>query len=308
MNPETTLTKEQIKNIFLHYGLAKDPNIRRITTGFTNELYEVDDYILKVCVRQNFEDKFNNEVSLYKKLRGKIMVPEFVAADSSKKLIAKPFMIYKKIPGESLGNRWHELNNAQRRAIIKDLCQQLKLIVKLEPKPQLKVGPTWQKQVLAAFKEDLDVIADKKLLPQATQDQIAHFIDSRKHVLGQQNLALLYWDVNLDNIIVNAHGKMVGLIDFEHTGVVSIDFLLDIVQQTVRYPWLTLSPEMEKFADPKDYEHVMDWYKEFYPELFDFPDLDKRLDLYELEGILRKLPRFPKAKQLRDRLQKILSA
>src|SRR3990167_1750851 len=99
---------------------------------------------------------------------------------------------------------------------------------------------------------------------------------------------------------------MVGLIDFEHTRVVSIDFLLDIVRQMVRYPWLNLNKEMEKFADKKDYKLIIDWYREFYPELFDFPDLERRLDLYELEGILRKLPRFPKAEQLHNRLQKLL--
>jgi len=63
---------------------------------------------------------------------------------------------------------------------------------------------------------------------------------------------------------------------------------------------------MEKYADKKDYVHLMDWYKEFYPEIFDFEDLETRLDLYELEGVLRLLPKFPKAKQLHERLARII--
>lgn len=306
MNPETTLSSEQITSIFRHHELAQDPKIRRITTGFTNELYEVDDYILKVCVRKNFEDKFNNEVSLYKRLQDKTMVPEVLVADSSKSLIDKPYMIYKKIPGESLGKRWHELNDEQRKAIIKELCRQLKLISKLEPNPRLESRRTWQDQVVTSLGKDLAIVAEKKLLPETTQNQISDFIKANKHALEKQNLAFLYWDVHLDNIIVDEQGKMVGLIDFEHTSVVSIDFLLDIVRQMVRYPWLMLSQEMEKHADKKDYDQVMDWYKEFFPELFDFPELETRLDLYEIEGILRKLPSFPKATQLHNRLQQIL--
>lgn len=308
MNPETTLTNEQVAKVFRHYGLAENPKIRRITTGFTNELYEVDGYILKVCARENHEDKFNKEVSLYRKLQGKAMVPEVVAADASRKLIANLFMIYKKIPGQSLGNHWHELSDEQRKAIVKELCHQLELITELEPNPQLESGQSWQEQVVAGLKKDLAVVAEKKLLSKTTQDQIAHFIGLNEHVLEKQILAFLFWDVHLDNIIVDDRGRVVGLIDFEHVDVVSIDFLLDIVRQMVRYPWFMLSPKMEKHADKKDYEHVMGWYKEFYPELFDFPNLDKRLDFYEMEAILRKLPSFPKAKQLHDRLQKLLGA
>ena len=162
--------------------------------------------------------------------------------------------------------------------------------------------------MITGLQKDLAVVADKELLPETTQYQITNFIGLNKHVLKKQVLALLFWDAHLDNIIVDSRGRMVGLIDFEHVDVVSIDFLLDIVRQMVRYPWFMLSPDMEKFADKEDYARVMEWYEESYPELFDFPDLNKRLDFYEMEAILRKLPRFPEAQQLRDRLEGLLGA
>ncbi len=306
MNPETSLSNQQITEIFKQHKLAQNPKIARINVGFTNEVHQVDDYILKVCVRPSFEAKFKNEARLYKKLQGKALVPELVVADDSRTLINKPYMIYKKIPGQPLGYRWHLLNNAQRHQIIKDFCAQLKIVNTLEPNPKLTPGPTWLDNNSKAFKGDLEVIERKKLLPPSKQKAVKAYIAANQHVLTAENLAFSYWDPHLDNIIVDDAGKMAGIIDFEHVGVISIDFILSMVKQIQEYPWLTLSLEMEKYADKKDYRHLMAWYKEFYPELFDFPNLEKRLDLYELQSILHQLASFPKAKQLHNRLNRIL--
>ena len=50
---------------------------------------------------------------------------------------------------------------------------------------------------------------------------------------------------------------------------------------------------MEPFANKADYAHLMEWYKEFYPELFDFPELERRLDLYDIADILHLPTHFP---------------
>jgi len=306
MNPKTSLSEAKITEVFRHHGLAQTPKIKRIAIGFTNEVHEVDDYILKVCVRKNFKKKFKNEVNTYQRLQGRALVPEFVLADDSETLINKPYMIYKMIPGESLGGRWHLLNDTQRRRLIKDFCAQLKIVNTLDKNPKPTPGPRWEDNMHAAYDQDFRIIERKKLLPKATQELIKRYLESNWHVLKPEKLAFSYWDPHWDNIIVDERGKMVGLIDFEHVGVVSIDFILSMVKQMQNYPRLTLSLEMEKYADKKDYVHLMDWYKEFYPEIFDFEDLETRLDLYELEGVLRLLPKFPKAKQLHERLARII--
>jgi hypothetical protein len=63
---------------------------------------------------------------------------------------------------------------------------------------------------------------------------------------------------------------------------------------------------MKVNANTDDYQYLMGWFQEYYPELFDYPNLDKRIDFYELEGLLRLLPRFPEAKQIHERLALIL--
>jgi aminoglycoside phosphotransferase (APT) family kinase protein len=307
MNPETSLSNDQIKAIFAKYKLATDPKIRRITIGFTNEIHQVDEYILKVYLRPTTgEESFDKESGFYKNLHGKVLVPELVVADKSLELLDKPFIIYKMIEGEPLGSCWHKLTDSQRKQIIEDVCVQIKLIQRSDTNPQLNSGQTWQEQMIATIQTDLKVAKDNQLLSRDIITQIEDYLPRSAGVLEQQTLGLMYWDVHLDNLIVNEQSKLVGIIDFEHVDVVSIDFVLTIIRQMVRYPHLMLAEDMEQYANKADYQYVMDWFKEFYPELFEFPKLERRIDLYELADLLRLLPRFPKAQQLHDRLNLIL--
>ncbi|HSW78048.1 MAG TPA: phosphotransferase [Candidatus Chromulinivoraceae bacterium] len=313
MNPETTLTPKQITTIFKEHGLAELPEITRITVGFTNEVYQVDDYILKVCVKEANEPNFRKEEFLYELLQATVPVPHIVVADDSRTLLNKPYMIYRKLPGEPVATHWHKMTNEQRRALIKTLCMYLKAIdtTPLEQyNEQLHVDPhfSWQEHVCSRIDEKLIVLAKQKLLPDATIAQIKAFIEENKHVLREQPLGLTFWDVHFDNILVNDNYQLSGLIDFESIDVYPIDYRLMTVDIMQRYPQLYLSEEVEPFAKKEDYEHIMDWYEEFYPELFAFPDIEKRIDFYDLLDIVSKLPEWPTARNLWERLTVILDS
>lgn len=302
MNPETTISNKQINDVFVQYKLAKNPITKRITIGFTNEIHQVDNYILKVYVRKDGEKSFDKEENFYKTMYGKILIPNLVIADKSKAIIDKPFIIYKMIEGEPLGSRWHLLNNEQRKEIVKSACDQLGKIRKSHPNPRLVSDKSWREQIISTVNRYLDNGSEKQLLTETVANDLHAFIQTNQHVLDKEILGLTYWDLHLDNLIVDQQGLLVGIVDFEHVDVVSIDYLLNVIRQMVRYPHLNLSQEMEVHAKTDDYSYLMDWFKEYYPELFDFPNLDKRIDLYELEGLLRLLPRFPEAKQIHERI------
>lgn len=310
MNPETTLTNEQINKLFLQNNLELNPKakISRIKIGFTNEVHEVDRYILKVYVRPAWEKYFKKESNYYKTLHGKVPVPNVVVSDGSKTKLDKPYLIYEKIEGQPLGGQWHKLDSDERKAIIKTLCEQLKVIQASEPNPHLTPPSlTWQNKTITEITEHLQNVAAKQLLSADKVERIRKFIDTFKDVLKSQILGLMYWDTHFDNIIINNEARLVGLIDFEHVDVVSIDFMLIIVRNMMRYPHIMLSKSEEQYAKKEDYQQLEAWYREFYPELFAFRDLERRIDFYDLSDILRMLPRFPKAQQLHDRLQLILS-
>lgn len=311
MNPQSTLTTDQIVTIFGKHNLAENPKIARITVGFTNEVYAVDNYILKVCVKKENEPNFRKEEFLYQLLQDKAPVPHVVVADDSRTLLGKPYMIYQKLPGEPAASHWHEMSNEQRRQLVQDVCTYLKTIDQTpseEYAKQLNVDPSfnWQQHIVGQLNEKLAVIAKRKLLPTETIQRIQSYIEANQHVLAEQKLGLTFWDVHHDNFLVDASFKLTGLIDFESVDVYSIDYRLMVVRLMLRYPHLYLSEAMEPYAKVEDYVQLMDWYKEFYPKMFAFADIDKRVDLYELLDILSKLPEWPTAKVLQERLNDLL--
>lgn len=311
MNPQTTLTNDQIIAIFHKHGLAENPNINRITIGFTNEVYAVDDFILKVCVKPENEPNFRKEEFLYDLLQQTAPVPHVVIADDSRALLDKFYMIYEKLPGKPAASHWYEMTDAQRKQLTQDLCGHLKAIdqTPLEHyEKQLSVDPNfdWQQHICGRVEAKLTAISEQRLLSEATIATIRHFVEANKHVLNEQKLGLAFWDVHFDNILVDGSFKLTGLIDFESVDVYSIDYRLMVVRLMQRYPHLYLSEAKEPYAKSEDYAHLMEWYKEFYPEMFVFSDIDKRIDFYELLDIVSKLPDWPKATVLQERLATVL--
>ena len=311
MNPETTLTKEQIIEIFAEHKLAPISKIRRITTGFTNEVYEVDEYILKVCGKSQAEHRFDQEVYLYKVLQGIVRLPKVVATDISRSIIDRRYMIYEKLKGNPLGSRWHLLTDSQREQIIKDLCNDLKLIDNFPYQDYAKTfnldsHPVWSDVISEKFSDGLDKLKRIRVLGEDVLDTIQQYINKNQSVLEPQKLGLVYWDVQLDNIIVSDKDEYVGLIDFENLMIASIDYRLFEVKVMSEHAQIFMAESLELDAKIEDYKNLTKWYKKYYSELFDFPELDTRIKLYELIDVLEKLPDWPTAHQLHERLENII--
>lgn len=312
MNSENSLTADRITALFRRHSLAQNPAITRVTTGFTNEVYVADDYILKVCVNTNNEPHFEREVFLYQALRGQVMLPNPRVVDTSKTLLDKFYMIYPRIAGEPVGQRWHLLTDRQRREFVADLCRQLKCIDQ-HPHGEyaahfgLNPDPVWKDETVMGLFRSLATVQKQAILPAVTLQAIENYVQETAPVLEAEQLGLVFWDVQLDNMLINDQNRLAALIDFEGVSIASIDYRLSIVRMMSERPHLFMSEEMESYAAVEDYQRLREWYQEFYPELFDFPDLEKRIDLYELGDVLNHLVDWPTTRQLHERLAKILA-
>lgn len=306
------MEKKNVEKIFESHGLGKVESFANIEIGFTNKVYFVnDDYILKVCEDESNEQKFEIEVFFYNFFKDKIPVPEIKVFDKSKSIYGKFFMIYPKIEGDNLYSKWHLLSDEQRKIIIKQLCDILKVINKSPydeflQKFDVNFSDNWHDKMLNQIQNSLKKIEEKKLLSSEFIKTIKKFVDDNHHVLKEQKLALVYWDAHFDNILVQ-DTKIVGLLDFERTEVSSMDFVLDIIKRMVEYPKKYMSEKFEKFAKKEDYAHLLDWFQEFYPELFDFKDLDKRLDLYAIEHDLDTLIWYPNSVEVKQMIAKTVN-
>ncbi len=303
------MEKKIIARIFLKYNLEKATSVQKIKIGFTNEVYSVNDkFILKVCADKNNEKNFAREKFFYDFFRGKIPVPKIRVYDNSKKIYHRLFMIYPLIQGDNLYARWHRLSNPERKNIIRQLVRILKIInqapcAKFIKKFRLNPKVNWRDQIIRQINNSLVKIKKRKLLSSALIKTIKDFADGNHHVLAEQKIALVYWDAHFDNIIIR-NKRIVGILDFERTVLSSLDFVLDVVKRMTEYPKKYMAAAQEKFARKKDYARLPDWFKEFYPGLFKFKNLDRRLALYALAHDLDTLLDWPKSREVKHMIAK----
>ena len=112
------LTKEEnnnydkyIEQIINSNKLLKDKKYKKISIGFTNTIYEVDNYIVRICTDINNEDRFINEINFYNNNSNNKYIPKIYISDISKEIIPYCYQIMKKIEGKTLYEIWYKLND-----------------------------------------------------------------------------------------------------------------------------------------------------------------------------------------------------
>lgn len=304
------MNESAIRSLFLNNNIKVTGDVRKIEVGFTNTVYCVDDtYILKICRLTDNEVYFKREVQLYEYFGASLPVPRVHTYDDSKSIIDNHYMIYPLIEGENLYNVWHALSEEQRKDIISQLCEILKQINQtdigvLPNGMDLGDGTSWKEKILTKLYKYLEAVNKMGTLSESEAAQIRNYVEEHQDVLDEQKMALVYWDAHFDNIIVKG-SRVVGLLDFERTELASIDFALDIVQRMVDVPKKYMSAYAEQFAKDEDYAQLMEWYKEYYPELFDFPDIAIRINLYSIAHDLEDLEGWPDVQALKDNVLKL---
>ena len=301
---------EKIKKIFAANSLPEPRSFRKINVGFTNTVYAVDEqYILKVCSDSNNEKPFALEARLYKRFKNELPVPQLEVFDNSKSVLSNMYILYPMIIGENLYNVWHTYSEETRKLIVKQLCDMLRYITytdSREFKALLNPVSSWRDVILGRIRKYVAICTKAGTLSSAHADKITHFCEQHADCLNEQRIALVYWDAHFDNLLVE-DGVIVGLLDFERTELASIDFMLDIVKRMVESPKEYMSKYAEQFAKNEDYAKLLDWYKEYYPELFDFEQLDRRLDFYSIAYNLKDLETRPDVQAIKENIDKVLT-
>ena len=308
------LTEEQIQGLFVKLGLGSPRTITKIAVGFSNDVYDIDDqYILKSSkTLEDDEIDLRKEIYLCKLLKDVVPAPTIVHADASRTALDRVFIIYKKIHGDNLLVRWHEYTNEERKSIIKQICGFIRAIA-AQPHDEfvslfgLRVPTDWEQFIVSRITETIEKVKAEQSLPPDLETAIRTYVSKHSGVLTESKLALLYVDPHFDNFIVR-DAQIVGMLDFESSNVRSIDWVLHLVQRMQNEPAKYVSEAMEESIVPEHYTHLMEWYREFYPELFDFPDMDTRLRLYAIKHNLTDLVGWPHVESLRQNLRKAVSA
>ncbi len=300
--------EDKIINIFVELWLEKVIEIKKIDIWFTNDIFIVNDkYIIKICKKSGNQKNFEKEVFLYNLFSDKILVPKILYYDKSKKLINKHYYICNKIEGDNLYSVWHLLKETERKKFIKELCEILKIINsywidEYKNKYWVNENFNWESQIISDLKKYLKKIEEKKFLEDELINKIKKYITENKGILKDKKVAIVYWDAHFDNILVK-NWKIVWILDFEWMELLSIDYILDLIFRMEKYPHVYVSnEENEKLINIEDYRNMVSYYKEFYPELFDFKFINKRVAIYSIRYDLKLILDYPHVKSLRKRL------
>ena len=238
--------------------------------------------------------------------KGKLPVPVVIYSDNAKSLIDRVYFIYEKIEGVNLYEKWHEYTVSERKGIVEELCRFLR-VIHAEPyegfaeRFHVDTTRSWKDIMLGKIEAAIAKIPDRAVLPEALIEKVRMFLSKHEGSLDESRLALTYYDLHFDNVLVK-DTRVTGLLDLERADVMSIDYTLDLVKRMVDFPLKYASDKSKPFVKVKGYKDLMEYYREFYPELFAFNDLETRLKIYAIEYDLGTLFWWPEHEQLRTNI------
>ena len=88
-----------IEKLIENNDLLKGKKYKQINSGFTNTIYEVDNYIIRICTLEGNETRFKNEIDFYTKNNDNPGIPTMHFADTSKSIIPYYYEIIEKVDG-----------------------------------------------------------------------------------------------------------------------------------------------------------------------------------------------------------------
>lgn len=288
INTETRLTPEQLNIICLRHNITLESH-SRLTAGFSHELHRINQDLVLKLFNPNNPGSFKTELAL---LASKLPFkkPALVAHGERNAEIDRDYVIMSYVPENSLGSVWHLTTEPQRSNLIKEICDSLKAITKIDPTilPGVVVD-SWEHLLTTRFQNLVATLEEKKIIDQKIKDKVQNYFYKNVHVLKETRLYPFYWDIQFDNFIVNSAFELQAIIDLESLGLTSLDYPLCIIQNQMAEPHKFLREEDEKYASRDDYVHLMQYYKQYFPEMFDFSELETRVGIYQLLDTLHLL-------------------
>lgn len=306
MNPDTKAAEADIQKVCEKHSIQYVSH-DRITTGFSHEVHKVnDDLILKIFNTSN-DRNFKTECAVLKSPTP-YLKPQLVGSSDSDNPLDRPYILMTFVTGYSLGGRWHLANDEQREALIKQIVEVLRQINSLDTSSLgLDLIEDWSLHLEKQGKTLADKLVAKDILTQADADKAVQVIKNAAQWLKTDNLPCVYWDIHFDNFIVDENYNLKAVIDLENVDVVALDYPLFVVEKQTHQPEKYLREDEEQFADTKDYVKLKGWYKKYYPEMFDFDGIDKRVKVYQLLDVLHLLKDWSSNAELQAQFIELIS-
>lgn len=273
------LTKESnhkydkvIESIINNNDLLKGKEYKLITAGFTNTIYQVDNYVVRICTNTSNENNFNKEIEFYKNNSNNKHIPKMYYSDISKEFVPYYYQILELIEGKTLYEIWYKLSDSEKHDMVKNIINVLKSIHSIEVEKIDFKG---------YIKDRLMSLLDESNINNEAFDKLLNKCDI---YFKENKLGFLHNDLHFDNFIY--HEGTLTLLDFERSIIGSIDYDFKIFEKCKKTPWLWANEKTDMLAVESDYQNLMNMIIDNYEELRSIPYLKERLEVYEIIDLL----------------------
>ena len=252
--------------------ILKGKQYNLITAGFTNTIYSVDNYIIRICTNLRNEERFVTEINFYKENKDNNGIPQLYVWDTTKSVVPYYYEIIEKVAGKALYELWGILSDIERRKIAIQIIDILKPFHTKEVKGY---------EFLEMLKTKILFLKDKCNLD---GEMFNDLIEICYKYFKENKFGLIHGDLHFDNFMFD--GTNLHLLDFERCMVAPIDYDFRIFSVSRFVPWLWASGKTDMITVPSDYQTLMDMIIDNYPELNKIPYIRERLDFYSIMELL----------------------
>lgn len=284
---------KEIEEIIKNNSLLKNKKYKIINSGFTNTIYQVENYIIRICTKKENEEKFANEIEFYQNNQNE-NIPKLIMSDKTKTVIPYYYEIIEKIEGKTLYEIWYKLKEEERKEVI------LKLISSIRKLHNIKVKEyDFKEYIKNKIKEYLTTC-------NITDELFEDLLNDCDIYFKENKFGLIHGDLHFDNIIYNK--DKITLLDFEYTMPASIDYDFRILNRCKKVPWHWASTKTDMLTIENDYQNLIPIIIENYQELKEIPYLEERLLIYDTIEMLKDYKNTYNEellKEIKDTIKKI---
>ena len=252
-------------------NLLKDKQYQACTSGFTNTIFIVDNFVIRICTSPSNEKRFINEIDFYHQNKDNIHIPKLYAYDTTKKIIPYYYEIIEKIPGQTLYDIWYKIDDSKRKEITLKIIEVVKSIHSIKTKEY-----DFNKYI----KDKLYDLLQKTNLTQ----ELSLLLDLCDKYFKENIFGLIHGDLHFDNFIYD--NNTLKLIDFEYSMSAPIDYDFRIFTLYDSYPYLHASGNTDMKTTELDYQDFMNTIINNYNELKNIKYLKERLTIYYIIELL----------------------
>lgn len=287
INKDTKNYESVIERIIANNEILKGKSYTPINSGFTNTIYAIDNYIVRICTNPNNEERFMKEIEFYNDNQDNNGIPKLFVSDITKEIVPYYYEIMEKVSGQTLYEIWNFLSNKERKEMA------IRIINILKP---LHLKEVNDYDFLNYIKKKIIDLKDKCNLD---EDLFKLLIELANKYFQENKFGLIHGDLHFDNFIYD--GINLYLIDFEYNMPAPIDYEFRIFNTCKILPYLWASSKTDMITIEDDYQDLIDMVLDNYPELANIKYIKERLEFY---SIIELLNNYKNTKN-EDRLEEI---